>query len=694
MSPVRVTFRRTVSLARGLYTSVFAMAGFLSAAAALFALNIESAEGLRVNLVPLWTVSAAAPLPFLAAILGMDVWSEEIRTSRIDLLLTSPVRERDLVVGKFLGIWVLTVAGVLLFLASTLASLAIFAPRLAEGLSFASFLPGVFALALQGALWCAVTVAASSFFRYPAAAAAVSIAILSAIPRGAFLALKAWSGEGSASFGEMPLDAHAYDLSSGFVSTGTLAAYVLFTLAALFISSKKIASLRLSGRGARGLRASTFFAVALSVAAALLAVRLAVRLDLTLDLPSSGSEERLTERTKSVLAESQGSMMITAFLGRKDARFREVGRFLRSLESEAESQCGLKLDIRYVDPVLDTGAALRLARANVPAGSLVFEREGEVVGHLPLDGGWGERACVSMIERAAHPMRKDSVYWTTGHGEADFESYAFDGLSTIARDLSLDGYLSRKIDLSSSGETIADDCALVVIAAPVSEFSSAELSRLRTYLDGSDGRNEGGRLLVLVNTAREGGIATLLSEWGIRLVKGPPADGRTLSGTDVIAADFSANPATAPLAGQRIVLESPVAFKRSAAAGGGGVDRKDFSELVSAGSACVAALVESGGTGSDIALRPTRIAAVGDVAFVQNGFLEKMGNANRDFFLNVVKFLSGRDAFTGADTESGRLVTGLDRSAKGRFSAVSAVLFPGGFLILASLAVAFRRRRK
>ena len=35
MSPVRVTFRRTVGMARGLYTTALALAGFLAAAAAL-----------------------------------------------------------------------------------------------------------------------------------------------------------------------------------------------------------------------------------------------------------------------------------------------------------------------------------------------------------------------------------------------------------------------------------------------------------------------------------------------------------------------------------------------------------------------------------------------------------------------------------------------------------------------------------
>ena len=63
MSPVRVTFRRTIGQARSLYTAALACAGFLAAAAVLFAFNLDAAEGCRVRLVPLWTVSVAPALP-------------------------------------------------------------------------------------------------------------------------------------------------------------------------------------------------------------------------------------------------------------------------------------------------------------------------------------------------------------------------------------------------------------------------------------------------------------------------------------------------------------------------------------------------------------------------------------------------------------------------------------------------------
>ncbi len=694
MSPIRVTWRRTVGRTRGLYTTALATAGFLASVAALFAFNLAEAEGCRVPLVPLWTVSVAPVLPLLAALLGMDVWSDERKTGRIDLLLVSPVRERDFTIGKFLGVWTILMIDLLLALAATLGSLRLFAPPLFERTSFFAFMPGLFALALQGALWCAVAVAASACFRTPAAAAFSTVAVLSAIPRGVWLALMAWSPAGRPLFGAMPIDAHAYALASGLVSTGSVISTVVLTVCALFISSKAIAAIRCVGRGGRGLLMSTRFTVLLACVVAVLAATLAYRLDYTLDLPLGGREVRFSARTQNVLAESRGTVWVTAFLERGDARFRELSHFLRALSAEADAMCGVRIEVRYVDPTLDIAASQRLVREGVESGSLVFAHEGRIVGRLRLSDGYSERACISLIERISQPFQRSCVYWTTGHGEASFTDYGRGGLSDIARDLALDGYGNKTVDLARD-DAISDDCAMIVIAGARNDFSAVETGRLRSYLEGRGGRNEGGRLLVLLDSAQPGGIPTLLSEWGIRPTSSALTGTRTLSGTDVIVTDFAADhPISAPFAGQQVVLDRPVSFAASAAAeASGGADRKRYSELLRAGGGCLAAAVERGETHTDLAIRPTRLVAIGDLSFVLNGSLAAYANANRDFFLNAVKYLSGRDALTQAGTETDILVSGMDRTARARFLISSAVAFPCCLFMLLAIGVARRRNR-
>ena len=71
----------------------------------------------------------------------------------------------------------------------------------------------------------------------------------------------------------------------------------------------------------------------------------------------------------------------------------------------------------------------------------------------------GEAACASALLRLALPASREVVYWTTGHGEASFDSYdPVSGLSDIARDLRRDGYTLEKLDLTQA-ITVPADCA-------------------------------------------------------------------------------------------------------------------------------------------------------------------------------------------------------------------------------------------
>ena len=59
MSPVRVTWRRTIGRARSLYATALAVGGFLAVAGALFAFNLADAEGGRLPLSAVWALSVS-----------------------------------------------------------------------------------------------------------------------------------------------------------------------------------------------------------------------------------------------------------------------------------------------------------------------------------------------------------------------------------------------------------------------------------------------------------------------------------------------------------------------------------------------------------------------------------------------------------------------------------------------------------
>jgi hypothetical protein len=670
---------------RSVYSSAFAVAGFLAASAAFFAFNLDLAEGQRISVATIWAVSISPFLPVLAAILAMDSFSDERQTGLIDILLASPVKERDLAFGKFLGVFIALTTAMVLSLLATIIAVQVFAPDVLSETGLSGFCSSFLALMLQGVLWCAVSVSMSALFRHAATAACASILLLVGIPRGVWYALLAWAPQDRIAFGEMPLDAHILDISSGLVSTGVFVSYLLIASFFLFFTSKTIASMRLAGRGTASLRISTAFAVLLSLSAAILAVCLAFRLDVDLDIPVGGTERRCSARTQSILEESHGEITITCFMSRRDKRFREIGHLLRSLRATSASHGGAKVDIRYVDPKWDIGQAERLVRQGAVENSVVFER-GRRIAIVDLADGFGERICASTILSLTMPPQRRNIYWTTGHGETSFSEYGNWGMSDIARDLSRDGYRNNVIDLVNE-TAIPPDCALIVVAGAKDDFSRSELARIDNYL------RAGGRMLVLSSMADTGGVASILPGWGLRATTIAPTGTKTVSGVDVVVGNFSEHPITKPLDGSRILFEHPVGFMPSAAAeSGAGADRIEFTSLALVGNAVVAAVIERGASaGNDLSIRPTRIVAIGDAGFAVNSQLSARANANRDFFLNCVAYLSGTDASVASGTEAGTIITKMDQDARVYFAVATAVVFPVVVLICL-IAIALRRR--
>jgi hypothetical protein len=685
VSPIRVTWARTVAQLVRSSAALLSVAAFLSAAAASLAFGLEASEGGPLPLGAVWALSVSPILPVLASLVSMDVWSEERRTHRIYILLSSSVRERDFVVGKFFGVWTFLVSAVLLSLVSSMAVLWFFAPSVFSGVALMGFIPALFILSLQGALWCAVSVMVSSFFRRVASSLCVSVILLTVLPRGIWAGLLAWSQEGRSIFGEMPVDAHALDFSSGAFSTGVILLYFISTALALFINSKVVSSLRLVGRGAAAFRFSSAVSVALAVVFCALCANLALRLDLKFNIPFGQLRNDFSERTRRILSECDGEITVTAYLPRSHRDFRPVGHFLRSLKREADSHGGAGIVLRFVDPRWDVAAAQRLVRRGVKEFSIVFEK-GRRMTTVPLKEGFGERLCSSALQRVATPPVRRNIYWTVGHGECAGDDYGTFGMSDIARDLAREGYVNRKLDFSA-GSNVPHDCAVLVVPGAKDDFSRFEIGMVESYL------RQGGRLLVLASSADRGGVVSTLPGWGLRLMKVALADARTLSGEDVIVSDFSGHELSAPLKGSRLVLGKPVSFAPSAVADAGtDAGKIEFHPLAKVCDETVAAAVERGAiAGSDIAVRPTRIVAVGDASFVMNGMLSARANANRDFFLNCIAYLSGSGSFDTGGVEAGVLTSGMDRLERGRYLLFGSLIAP--VAVFLTLLAIFGRRR-
>ena len=684
---MRVTWARTMGRARNLYLTAFTVAGFLFVASILFVYFLGEAEGTAVKLPAIWALATAWILPLLATFLGMDVWSEERRTGRIDFLLTTGAEESHLVCGKFLGVWTLLALSVLVFGAFTIGALHVYAPTALVGVEWTSFLPGLLIVLVQGALWSAIVLALSAWVRHGAVAAVLSVAFLVALPRGVWALLLAWLPTFRTAHGDMILDAQVLDFSSGAISVGVLLSYLILTVLVLYITTNVVAGYRLVGRSSRRARMLTRIIILLSCVLAALGVSFVTRLDFGIEVPVLKGA-RFSARTRTILAEAHGEVVVTCFLPRRNSAWRTTGQFARALAREAEALGGVKLCLEFVDPRWDVASAARLVREGVAEDSLVFRRGRRMI-VLPLRDGIGERNCASAILSLTMPPGRRTVYWTQGHGEIAFDDYSAWGMSDMARELSREGYRNATIDLTEKKE-IPTDCALIIVAGAKEDFSRAELGGLGAYL------RQGGRMLVLMGASGLGGVEQMLPSLGIRSVSQTLSAAKTLAGGEVVVTEFSDHAIVAPLKGSQVVLDRPISFEASgAAAGVSGVDRVEFAPLAKVGQAVVAALAERGaGTGEDLALRPMRIAAIGDATFVLNGQLAVRSNANRDFFLNCVAYLSGTDALLAGGLDAGQFASGMDDAARWKFAIVYTLVTSGSVFIVLVLVVCIRRRQR
>ena len=689
------------------FTAACAMALFLASSAFMFARSLVLSDGSVASVPVLWATAAAITLPCLSAFATMRLIADDRQSGRLDLVLSAPVYERDYVLGRFVGAFMYLALAVLLYMAVPLVVL----PRCAAGqtismLTLSDFLPAATGLLSQAMFACAVGLLASSCFSLASVACSVAVGVLVLLPQAIYRAAFAWSPYVRGRFPVFPGELHLSDAASGLFTFSSVAFVVLFSSWAIFSAVKAVAATRFSGRGGASLKWSTLLVVVLGGIFAILAFACAVRLDFSIEWPIMAQAPGFSARTRSILADTHGETRATCFLSRRDPSWRGVSRLLRGLESAARDAAGTRLVVDFADPRWNLSTAIRLARAGVKEGSIVFERDRRRI-VVPVSDA-DESTCASALLRLSFPAGRDTVYWTVGHGEFSFDSYdPADGMSTLARTLRSDGYELKKFDISAA-TSVPSDCGVLVIAGAKTVFSTAETALVEAYLRG------GGRLFVLVSPAiREAGVANMLSRWGVRTLPFTAVSPRTLDGADLVVSDFGEHEVTRPLKGTSVVFQGAVPFAAVEVSGG---EKVQFSPLVStdaqawgesdivrrpwtfdaslepAGPLVLAAAVERGiGQRKDIALKPTRIVVVGDASFVVDGALVSRANANRDLFRNALAWLAGLDAATAPAKPADVLATGMDRAAGVRFTVISALVLPLLLTIVGAFVSLYRR---
>jgi ABC-2 type transport system permease protein len=247
MTAIQTTWLREVRAFRGAFSCGVPVAAFLAAFGWTFVMTLRRNEGSVLQIQSVWGLSVAPWLPILSALLTMRLFAEERSSGMIDLLMSSPIRERDLVIGKFLSAMTVMAVALLLSLAVPVLVLPALSAPVQGTVRAAGFVATFLILFLQASTWCAAGTMVSVFFRNQAAAAVSSLMLCVGVPVVVYAAILAWMPTLRAETAWMPLLVHVYDFSTGLFSTAVLALYVTTTVFFLFGCSKLLASLRLRG---------------------------------------------------------------------------------------------------------------------------------------------------------------------------------------------------------------------------------------------------------------------------------------------------------------------------------------------------------------------------------------------------------------------------------------------------------------
>lgn len=173
-------------------------------------------------------------------LLSMGLLAQEWSTGTIETLMTAPVAETDVVLGKFLGSFCFFVV----MLAPTMLYLLIQAAYSEPGIDLGPIRSGYLGIILVGALFISIGLFCSSLTKSQIVSAVTTAAILFLITIVPWWA----SGKLLSGFWATVVDQTVYnryaDFSRGIVDTGHIVFFVLTTTVFLFLTTKVLESRR------------------------------------------------------------------------------------------------------------------------------------------------------------------------------------------------------------------------------------------------------------------------------------------------------------------------------------------------------------------------------------------------------------------------------------------------------------------
>jgi len=390
---------------------------------------------------------------------------------------------------------------------------------------------------------------------------------------------------------------------------------------------------------------------------------------------------RLSEKTVTMLEQLPERVQITVFIQPGHEIYQLMYEDVVNILHEYEYASGNHITVERVDPDRNIARAEEImTRFELPGPNVVIFEYGErrkivsaddllemdyrpmMKGGLPEKIAFRGEQVFSSALLSITQAKRPKVYFLQGHGERDFDDRdEYVGLSSIGQQMRRDD-----MDLASFSfikqNNIPEDADAIIIAGPSRTFAASELERIAAYV------NRAGRMLLMLNSETDAGFGGLLNDWGVVSVNNLVVDPtRTLSGFDLLVADYADHPITAHLKDITTVFywpralpikpestneiraadepkATPLAVSSENSWAELDIEQKPFrfdADRDIKGPVPVAVAVERGPvTSVDMDIQPMRVVLFGDIDFISNSGLS---GGNADLYMNSLNWILQRD---------------------------------------------------
>lgn len=623
--------------------------------------------------------SAAVVLLMTTPILGMRLIAGERHEHTLPLLLSAPISMTQLVLGKFCA---LATFLILIVILPTVMALSL---RLGGSLDVGMLLANLLGLILLAKSFAALGGYASSLANRPASAAFAALGLLIGL-----WVIGAAAPEGSQLLPLLSPLHHFEAINRGLIAVEDIVFFALFIATFLLLTRRRLDAAYAREQRSRRLRRALTTAV-LPIAAFWLVILAHQHLPYRWDV-TGAARHTLTSASLNVLAALPGTLTLTAYAPKQDARQGDLRKLIRAAIAPYQ-QAKPDLVLNFVDPAEQPQAARAAGiRANGEITASYRDRNARIT-------ALNEATLTNALMRLARTQQR-LVLTLEGHGERRLDGIANHDLGTFGGHLASKGFRVGNLNLALAQE-VPDNLAFLLITHPQIDLLPGEIDKIRRYLD------KGGNLLWLIDPEPLHGLQALTEILGLALAPGvvvDPAAARQLQSTPTttLGTNYGHHPITLDFTLATVFPAArPVSLAENTRWRATPLIEVAPRGWVETGTPTGAPTLDPqrdtpGPVNIAVALeRPVedkaqRVVVVGNGAFLSNTYLGNGGNL--DLGINLANWLSGDEnliAIQPKATPDAKLE--LDKTAAALIAIGFLIALPLGFLSIAGW-IWWRRR--